>query len=58
MHQRCPTPHKMRYRSAELADDALGFAWQYMRGCYLPSRAYLCPCGVWHLTHKPMRAAA
>lgn len=58
MQQRCPTPHKVQFPSEEHADNALGHAWQNMRGGYLPRRAYLCPCGLWHLTHKPLRAAA
>lgn len=31
----------------------LGQTWQQMRGTQLPCRYYRCPCGFWHLTHKP-----
>lgn len=33
----------------------LGQTWQQMRGTQLPCRYYRCPCGFWHLTHKPPR---
>lgn len=36
----------------------LGQTWQQMRGTQLPCRYYRCPCGFWHLTHKPLRTAA
>lgn len=54
MANRCPRPAKVRFPSSVDADRALGRAWRQMRGCRLPVRAYLCPCGHWHLTHKPL----
>lgn len=58
MNSRCPTPHKIRFPNEEHADNALGNAWQTMRGTYLPCRIYQCQCWGWHLTHMPRLRAA
>lgn len=53
MSMPCPNPWKVRFPNPEDADRALGRCWRQMRRCRLPARAYLCPCGHWHLTHRP-----
>lgn len=51
----CPTATKTGWGTEADAEDALasileqGDAWREK----LPCRAYLCPCGKWHLTSVP-----
>lgn len=55
----CPTPGKKRYPSRDHADEGMAIMWRRgTHGGYLPVRVYLCPCGSWHLTHKPARHTA
>ncbi|MBF6410927.1 hypothetical protein [Nocardia farcinica] len=50
----CPSKGKRRFRTREAAEASLSTIWQRGRpGSRLPSRAYLCPCGSWHLTKNP-----
>lgn len=43
----CPQPQKTRYGNQQEAENALG---RSAHGGKLPSRAYECRCGFWHLT--------
>lgn len=49
----CPTPRKKPYSSEVIAQKILSAVWTRPRqgGADLPTRAYLCDCERWHLTH-------
>ena len=52
----CPARGKRRYPTREDAERGLGNIWAHGHNKgpgSLPCRAYLCPCGNWHLTSKP-----
>ena len=52
----CPTPKKYAYRTRGEAQATLRRQWRQPRpGKHLPTRAYHCPCGAWHLSSKPER---
>lgn len=52
----CPTPNKHAYPNREQAHASLRRQWRQPRpGKHLPTRAYRCPCGAWHLSSKPGR---
>lgn len=54
----CPTPKKIAYPSRGEAHASLSHQWQRPRpGKRLPTRAYHCSCGAWHLTTKPDRTS-
>ncbi|AXK88870.1 hypothetical protein SAMN05421776_105339 [Nocardia farcinica] len=54
----CPSKGKRKFRTREAAETSLSTIWQRGRpGSRLPSRAYLCPCGHWHLTKNPPSTA-
>lgn len=49
--QPCPTPHKRGYRDEIRAKLSLSNIRRYgEKRAKTPTRAYLCPCGLWHLT--------
>lgn len=54
MPNTCPTPGKRSFPNAVVARRELHRVWRtgYRGGGRhkLPLRAYLCPCGKWHLT--------
>ena len=53
-HNKCPKPHKRKYATQQDADEALGKEWREGRRKHMPIRAYLCVCGQWHTTSKPL----
>ncbi|BBY96920.1 hypothetical protein MFAL_03870 [Mycolicibacterium fallax] len=48
----CPTPHKLVWDSQVSALESLQYSHHVGRS-HRPVRAYLCPCGRWHLTSIP-----
>lgn len=50
----CPTPHKHKWRSRRLAEEALGRLWCTARCKRMPIRVYKCECGQWHHTKLPL----
>lgn len=53
---KCPTPRKSRFTNKWSANKELEVCWRTMRGTHMPTRAYRCRCGYWHMTHKPKRS--
>lgn len=54
----CPTPDKHAYENPYTARKGLSRALRKgAHGGRLPRRFYRCPCGKYHLTHKPRRGA-
>lgn len=52
----CPTPYKRKHPTEHHAGQAISRAWRRGKhGGALPVRCYLCPCGAWHITSKPLR---
>lgn len=51
----CPRPDKKKHPTRWHAENALTRAWRTGRNKHLPTRAYHCRCGAWHLTSKPQR---
>lgn len=49
----CPTAAKRRYATHSAADRAAAELSVYAGGIRM--RAYLCPCGWWHLTRRHAR---
>ena len=57
---RCPLSGKAAYPTEEKANRAIEIAhnsptWENHHGGRLPVRAYLCECGWWHMTSRPLR---
>lgn len=51
---KCPTPGKKAHPTQMQAENAMRRQWRNPRpGRTHAIRAYHCPCGKWHLTHKP-----
>ncbi len=52
----CPYPGKRKYRTQEAAESDMHHFWATGgRGKVMPCRVYLCSCGRWHMTSKPLR---
>lgn len=52
----CPSKGKRRFLTEEAAEASLSTIWKYgsRGGGPLPCRSYLCRCGNWHLTGRPL----
>lgn len=50
----CPHPGKRRHGNKETAEFHMFNMWRKGRGTRLICRVYLCQCGVWHTTKKPL----
>lgn len=55
----CPHPYKKKFGTQAKAEQSMATVWQKSRrGGPLPSRAYECVCGYWHLTKTARKEPA
>lgn len=50
----CPHPEKRSFGNKAGAEQCMHAMWRKGRRQRIVCRVYLCACGMWHMTKKPM----